>query len=49
MAIVNAIRKLVVEFVAPVEAHTLDTIFYRAQENQSEPRCGSSGAVRRHY
>jgi hypothetical protein len=36
MAIVNTIRKLVIEFVASVEAHyTLDTIAYRAQANQS--------------
>jgi|HubBroStandDraft_3_1064219.scaffolds.fasta_scaffold1863495_1 hypothetical protein len=50
MAIVNTIRKLVIEFVASVEAdYTLDTIAYRAQANQSDPRFGSSGALRRHY
>jgi hypothetical protein len=50
MAIVNTIRKLVIEFVASVEAHyTLDTIAYRAQANQSDPRFGSSGALRRRY
>jgi hypothetical protein len=50
MAIVNTIRKLVVEFVASVEAHyTLDTIACRAQANHSAPRFGSSGALRRLY
>jgi hypothetical protein len=49
LAIVNTIRKLVIEFVASVEAHyTLDTIAC-AQAKNSDLRFGSSGALRRHY
>jgi hypothetical protein len=50
MIILKIIKKLVFEFVAPVEAHfTLDTIAYHAQPDHGQLRLSPSSALGRHY
>jgi hypothetical protein len=49
MAILSAIKKLVIEFVAPVEAnYSLDSVAYHAQADDRELRFTPSSVLRRH-
>jgi hypothetical protein len=50
MTILTLIKKLVIEFLAPVEPHcTPDTVAYHAQADDRELRFSRSSALRRHY
>jgi hypothetical protein len=50
MAILNAIKNLVIEFVTPVEAdYSLDSVAYHAQADDRELRFTPSSVLRRHY
>jgi hypothetical protein len=50
MAVLNIIKKLVIEFVAPAETHyMLDSVAYHAQADDRELRFSPSTALRRHY
>ena len=51
MAILSVIKKLVAEFISPVEAHNFDlnTAAYHGQTDERELRFSPSSALRRHY
>ena len=50
MTIVNFIKKLVTELLAPVEAHyAIDAVAYHERSDERELRFSPISALRRHY